>query len=76
VVSHEERDFVRAEVVDLHSASRLRLDFTPTHVVVYLFRGSCGNSVARLLRIIQEHLDPTVYFELEHPTVFDQCKEA
>jgi len=76
VVSHEERDFVRAEVVDLHSASRLRLDFTPTHVVVYLFRGSCGNSVARLLRIIQEHLDPTVYFELEQPSVFDQCKEA
>jgi hypothetical protein len=76
VVSHEERDFVRAEVVDLHSASRLRLDFTPTHVVVYLFKGSCGNSVARLLRIIQEHLDPTVYFELERPTVFDQCKEA
>jgi len=76
VASHEERDFVRAEVVDLHSASRLRLDFTPNHVVVYLFRGSCGNSVARLLRIIQEHLDPTVYFELERPTVFDQCKEA
>jgi len=76
VASHEEKDFVRAEVVDLHSASRLRLDFTPTHVVVYLFRGSCGNSVARLLRIIQEHLDPTVYFELQQPTVFDQCKEA
>jgi hypothetical protein len=76
VVSHEERDFVRAEVVDLHSASRLRLDFTPIHVVVYLFKGSCGNSVARLLRIIQQHLDPTVYFELEQPTVFDQCKEA
>jgi hypothetical protein len=76
VVSHEQRDFVRAEVVDLHSASRLRLDFTPTHVVVYLFRGSCGNSVARLLRIIQEHLDPTTYFELERPSVFDQCKEA
>jgi len=76
VVSHEETDFVRAEVVDLHSASRLRLDFTPTHVVVYLFRGSCGNSVARLLRVIQDHLDPTVYFELAQPTVFDQCKEA
>jgi hypothetical protein len=76
VASHEERDFVRAEVVDLHSASRLRLDFTPSHVVVYLFKGSCGNSVARLLRIIQQHLDPTAYFELEQPTVFDQCKEA
>lgn len=76
VVSHEERDFVRAEVVDLHSASRLRLDFTPTHIAVYLFKGSCGNSVARLLRIVQEHLDPTVYFALEQPTVLDQCKEA
>ena len=76
VVSHEEKDFARAEVVDLHSASRLRLDFTPTHIVVYLFKGSCGNSVARLLRIVQEHLDPAVYFALEQPTVLDQCKEA
>jgi hypothetical protein len=76
VVSHEQRDFVRAEVVDLHSASRLRLDFTPTHIVMYLFRGSCGNSVARLLRIVQEHLDPTVCFALEQPTVLNQCKEA
>jgi hypothetical protein len=76
VVSHEEKDFVRAEVVDLHSASRLRLDFAPTHIVVYLFKGSCGNSVARLLRIVQEHLDPTVCFALEQPTVLDQCKEA
>ncbi len=76
VVTHEERDFVRAEVVDLHSASRLRLEFTPTHLVIYLFRGSCGNSVARILRVVQEHLDPSVYFKFERATVFDQCKEA
>jgi hypothetical protein len=76
VVSHEETDFVRAEVVDLHSASRLRMDFTPMHITAYLFKGSCGNSIARLVRIVQEHLDPTVCFELERPTVLDQCKEA
>ena len=76
VVTHEETDFVRAEVVDLHSASRLRLELTPKHLVIYLFKGSCGNSVARILRVVQEHLDPTVYFELERATVFDQCKEA
>lgn len=76
VVSHEEKDFVRAEIVDLHSASRMRMDFTPTHIVAYLFKGSCGNSIARLVRIVQEHLDPTVCFELEQSTVLDQCKEA
>jgi hypothetical protein len=76
VVTHEEPEFVRAEVVDLHSASRLRLELTPTHLVIYLFKGSCGNSVARIFRVVQEHLDPTVYFKLERATVFDQCKEA
>lgn len=76
VVTHEETGFVRAEVVDLHSASRLRLELTPTYLVIYLFRGSCGNSVARILRVVQEHLDPTVYFKLDRTTVFDQCKEA
>lgn len=75
-INHERSDFVRAEIVDLHSASRLRLDLSPAYLMLYLFKGACGNSIARLLRVIQEYLDPTVYIELDRPSLFDQCKKA
>lgn len=51
------KDFVRAEGVDLHSGSRLGFDITPEYLRLYLHRNSCGNSVARLLRNLQAHLD-------------------
>lgn len=75
-ISYTGSEFVRAEVVDLHSASRMRLDLSPENLVIYLFKGACGNSIARLLRVVQEHLDPTVYIQLEKPSLFDQCREA
>jgi hypothetical protein len=75
-VDVDEKDFIRAEVVDLHSASRLRMDVTPDAISIYLFKGACGNSIARIVRNIQEHLDPTVHIRLDGPSVLDQCSEV
>ena len=59
-------DFVQIEAVDLHTASRLRLDVTPEFVRIYLGPRACGNTVVRILRNIQGHVDSTV--KLQIPT--------
>jgi hypothetical protein len=60
VVEEVRNDFVQIEAVDLHTASRLRLDVTPHFMRVYLGPTACGNTVARILRNIQGHVDSTV----------------
>ena len=60
VVEEVRGDFVQIEAVDLHTASRLRLDATPHFMRIYLGPTACGNTVARILRNIQGHVDSTV----------------
>jgi len=46
--------------VDLHLWQRIYLDLTPKRFVMILPRGTCGNTVHRLVTNIQRYLDPGV----------------
>lgn len=45
------------EAVDLHVGQPLRLEFSPSEVRVMLEPETCGNTLARLLTNLQQHLD-------------------
>jgi hypothetical protein len=45
------------EAVDLHVGQQLRFDIAPDWLRVYLFKGGCGNTVARLASNLQHHFD-------------------
>jgi hypothetical protein len=64
VVQEVRRDFVQIEAVDLHTASRLRLDVTPEFMRIYLGPTACGNTVARILRNIQGHVNSMIRLDL------------
>lgn len=51
---------VQIEGVDLHTGSRLRFDLTPQFMRIYLGPRACGNTVARLLRNLQAHVNSTI----------------
>lgn len=55
---------VHVEGVDLHTGSRMRFDVTPEFVRVYLGPKACGNTVARLLRNLQAHVNSTIQIHL------------
>ena len=46
--------------VDLHLCRQLYLDLTPSRFVVIVPRGTCGNTVHRLITNVQRYLDPGV----------------
>jgi hypothetical protein len=46
-----------ADAVDLHVGQPLRLEISPWHVRVLLEPDTCGNTLARLLTNLQQHLD-------------------
>ncbi len=46
--------------IDLHLWKRIYLEITPRQMIVVLPRGTCGNSVHRLVTNIQRYLTPTV----------------
>jgi len=46
-----------ADAVDLHVGQPLRLEFSPTQLRVILEPETCGNTLARLLTNLQQHLD-------------------
>jgi hypothetical protein len=46
-----------ADAVDLHVGQPLRLEFSPTDVRILLEPETCGNTLARLLTNLQQHLD-------------------
>lgn len=64
VVEEVRNDFVQIEAVDLHTSSRLRLDVSPDFMRIYLGPTACGNTVARILRNIQGHIDSTVSLQI------------
>lgn len=64
VVEESGNDFVHIEGVDLHTGSRMRFDVTPSFIRVYLGPSACGNTVARLLRNLQSHINSTIRVHL------------
>jgi hypothetical protein len=69
VVDQVREDFVQIEAVDLHTGGKLRLDLSPHYMRLYLGREACGNTVARLLRNLQSHVDSTIKLEIPVHTV-------
>lgn len=62
------------DAVDLHVGQCLRIDVGSTWMRIYLERGSCGNSVARLISNLQHHFDSALRLinpELQHAFVPD-----
>jgi hypothetical protein len=55
-------DIAEVEAIDLHVGQRLRVDVGPTWMRVYLERGSCGNTVARLVGNLQHRFDSALSF--------------
>lgn len=49
------------DAVDLHVGERLRFDIGRDWLRVYLERGSCGNTVARLISNLQHHFDGALW---------------
>lgn len=50
-------NLAEVEAVDLHVGQRLRFDVAAEWMRVYLFKGGCGNTVARLAANLQRHFD-------------------
>lgn len=48
---------MHVDAVDLHVGQRLRMDIGQTWLRVYLERGACGNTVARLVSNLQHRFD-------------------
>jgi len=69
IVEEVRSDFVQVEAVDLHTSSRLRLDITPEYLRIYLGPEACGNTVARLLRNLQSHVDSTIKLHIPSESV-------
>jgi hypothetical protein len=53
----DDHDVIEVDAVDLHVGQRLRMDIGRTWMRVYLERGSCGNTVARLVSNLQHRFD-------------------
>ncbi len=47
----------RARAVDLHVGQTLTIDITRRHIVIQLPKGTCGNTVIRLLAALQFHVN-------------------
>lgn len=54
---HIDDGVAEIDAVDLHVGQLLRIDVGPTWMRIYLQRGSCGNSVARLVSNLQHGFD-------------------
>ncbi|MEV6840303.1 hypothetical protein AB0N17_38395 [Streptomyces sp. NPDC051133] len=55
-------DVARVEAVDLHVGHGLRLEIGPQWMRVYLDKGTCGNTVARLVSNLQHRFDSQLEF--------------
>jgi hypothetical protein len=58
---------VHIEGVDLHTGSLMRFDLTPHFMRIYLGPKACGNTVARLLRNLQGHVDSSIQLNIPEP---------
>jgi len=56
-------DYYVIDAVDLHVGQPLAIEVSPRLLRIYLYEGTCGNSVVRILRSLQHHVDSN----LSHP---------
>lgn len=53
-------NFLRLEVVDLHVKDRFMVEIHPSYLSVLITQGVCGNTVMRLLTLLQQNLNAGV----------------
>lgn len=61
VPTKEHPSCVRVSAVDLHVGKRVNFEITPSYMRIYLTRGACGNSLARLYTNLQHYYNSQVH---------------
>jgi hypothetical protein len=64
-VEQVEEDYFAIDAIDLHINQRVSFEIAPELMRIYLYEGTCGNTVVRILRSLQHHIDST----LNHPSL-------
>jgi len=58
-------DYYVIDAVDLHVGQPLAIEISPSLMRIYLYEGTCGNTVVRILRSLQHYVDSN----LSHPAL-------
>ena len=56
------------DAIDLHIGQPLAIDISPNMIRLYLYRGTCGNTIVRILRSLQHY----IISNLKHPPLEDE----
>jgi hypothetical protein len=60
------------DAVDLHVGQPLAIEVSPCLIRVYLYEGTCGNTIVRILRSLQHYIDSNLW----HPPLLTQNRSA
>lgn len=60
-------DFFVVDAIDLHVGQPLAFEIAPSLMRIYLYRGTCGNTIMRILRSLQHFIDS----HLHHPSFLE-----
>lgn len=58
-------DYFTVDAIDLHINQPLAFEITRRFMRVYLYEGTCGNTLVRIVRSLQHHIDS----KLQHPSL-------
>ncbi len=58
-----EQDYFSVDAIDLHVNQPVAFEIAPGFMRIYLYEGTCGNTLVRILRSLQHHIDSNV----DHP---------
>jgi hypothetical protein len=58
-------DYYVIDAVDLHVGQPLAIELAPCFMRIYLYEGTCGNSIVRILRSLEHFIDSN----LKHPNL-------
>jgi hypothetical protein len=58
------------DAVDLHVGQPLAVEVSPCFIRIYLYEGTCGNTIVRILRSLQHYIDSN----LSHPPLLSQTR--
>jgi hypothetical protein len=59
-------DYFSVEAIDLHVGQPVAFEVTPCFIRIYLYEGTCGNTLVRIIRSLQHYVDS----RLEHPSLW------
>ena len=59
-------DYFAIDAIDLHVNQRLAFEIAPRLMRIYLYEGTCGNTLVRIIRSLQHFVDSN----LTHPSLF------